>query len=122
MPLRVEILSLMTQKLKWRTRLLIFAVLIVPLYVIPTLLRSLMVGRTGWAIGVVLADVVGSLFVGFITNNYRLGILLYAGATAMELGLAWFGHHVTAAMWLGDAIPALVGIWFAQQLFVNMGD
>ena len=97
-------------------------VLIFPLWVLPCLLRSLMSGWAGWGVGVLLSDVLGAMVVGFLTNNYRLGALVYLGATVLELGLIFLGHEMRVALWVGDLIPALVAIFFAQQLFINMGD
>ncbi len=110
------------QSSKWGLRAAIFIVLIVPLYVLPSLGRAFLVGPIGWGVGLVLSDVLGSIFVGLVTNNYRLGILLYLGSTALELVLIALGHHTTVALLIGDFVPAVVGIYFAQQLFVNMGD
>lgn len=107
---------------KWKTRLAIGLVLIVPLYFVPSALRAMLPGWLGYGLGVVLADVAGSLVVGFLTNNYRLGVLLYLGSTALELLLLLAGHQTHVALWIGDLIPALVAIYYAQQLYINMGD
>ena len=32
------------------------------------------------------------------------------------------GHQPSVALWIGDLFPALVAIYYAQQLFINMGD
>jgi hypothetical protein len=60
--------------------------------------------------------------VGFLTNNYRFGAAIYVGATVVELALVAAGHSPVAALWIGDLVPALVAIYYAQQLFINMGD
>ena len=72
--------------------------------------------------GILVSDVIGCLIVGFLTNNYRFGALIYVGATALELLLVATGHHTMIALWIGDLFPALVAIYYAQQLFINMGD
>lgn len=115
-------LQALYQNPKWRVRCTIFAILIVPLYLVPCLARSLAVGRTGWLFSLIAADVIGSILAGFLTNNYRLGAFLYIGSTALELALMLWGHHVTAALWIGDLIPTVVTIYYAQQLYINMGD
>jgi len=107
---------------KWKTRLVIGLVLIGPLYLVPCLLRSLLSGWGGYALGVLLGDALGCLVVGFLTNNYRFGVLLYLGATAFELLLLFGGHRPAGALWAGDLVPALVTIYYAQQLYINMGD
>lgn len=110
------------QNAKWGVRVLIFLTLIFPLYVLPSVVRSMMLGRVGWVVGIVLSDVFGSVVVGFLTNNYWLGFFLYLVSTAVELMLISFGHHTVVALLIGDFVPALIAIYFAQQLFINMGD
>ena len=108
--------------LRWKARVVFAFVLIWPLYVLPKSLRALLTGDVGWALGALFADVFGCLLVGFLTNNYRFALLLYLGATAFEAALLYgVGWH-RGALWMGDLIPALVGIYYAQQLFLNMGD
>ena len=107
---------------KWKTRLMLGLMLIGPLYLAPVLLRSPFAGLWGYGVGTLLADLFGCLVVGFLTNNYRLGVLLYVGATAFELLLVFTGHHPVVALWVSDLIPALVAIYYAQQIYFNMGD
>jgi len=97
-------------------------VLIVPLYVLPCLARSLLSGWWPYGVGLLVSDAIGCVVVGFLTNNYRFGALLYLGATALELLLVAAGRHTLTAQWVGDLFPALVAIYYAQQLFINMGD
>lgn len=97
-------------------------VLIFPLWVLPCLLRTLMSGWAGWGFGVLLSDVLGALVVGFLTNNYKFGVLVYLGATALELSMIFVGHEMRLALWVGNLIPALVAIFYAQQIYINMGD
>jgi hypothetical protein len=106
----------------WRAKLNIFVLLIVPLYVLPCLLRTVLLPYTGWVAGLLLADAFGCAVVAFLTNNVRGALLLYLAATAFEFTLATAGNNVRTALWIGDALPALVGIYFAERLFVNMGD
>jgi CDP-diglyceride synthetase len=108
---------------KWKTRLVIGLALIVPLYIAPSLLRAALQGWWWYGSGVLAADVFGSVVVGFLTNNYKLGVLLYVGSTVLELLLLrWVGGRPQAVLWIGDLIPAVVAIYYAQQLFINMGD
>ncbi len=107
---------------KWKTRLVLGLMLIGPLYLAPVLLRALLPGWWGYGVGLLLADVFGCLVVGFLTNNYRFAVLLYLGATVFELLLVLAGHHPVVALWVGNLIPALVAIYYAQQLYINMGD
>jgi len=118
----VSLALALKQNGKWKARLAIGLVLIGPLYVLPSLFRSFLAGWWGYGLGVVLADLFGCLVVGFLTNSYRFGVLLYLGATAFELLLVSAGHHPHVALWLGDLVPALVAIYYAQQLYINMGD
>jgi hypothetical protein len=106
----------------WKARLTIFLALIVPLYVLPCALRAIALGPEGWVIGVLISDLAGSIAVGFLTNNYRFGLLLYLGSTVFELVLLAVGLNRTAVIWAGDLTPALTAIYFAQQLYINMGD
>ena len=110
------------QNAKWAVRALIFLALIFPLYVFPSLIRAMLVGRISWIVGLLVSDVLGSVVVGFLTNNYRLGMFLYLVSTGIEITLIFFGHHFAMALLIGDLIPALIAIYFAQQLFINMGD
>jgi hypothetical protein len=32
------------------------------------------------------------------------------------------GYEPRFVLWIGDLFPALVAIYFAQQIYVNMGD
>ena len=105
----------------WKTRLVLGTILIGPLYLLPVLLRSLLNGWWEYAAGALLSDFIGCAVVGFLTNNYRLGILLYLAATGCEL-LLLIAQHPVMSLWLGDLIPALVVIYYAQQLFINIGD
>lgn len=106
----------------WKARFIIFLALIVPLYVLPCTARALALGPEGWAIGVLISDLAGSIAVGFLTNNYRLGLLLYIGSTIFELALLAAGLNRTVVIWAGDLVPALTAIYFAQQIYINMGD
>lgn len=110
------------QSPKWRVRSLIFVALIIPLYIVPSCARALLIGGPAWIVGILLSDILGSVVVGFLTNNYVLGLLLYTAATALELSLAALTHNVVLALFVGDLLPALIAIYFAQQLFINMGD
>ena len=110
------------QSLKWKVRLTLFLLLIVPLYVLPSLCRSLWLDRIGWFVGIVAVDVLGSMVVGFFTNNYGFAFLLYCGATVLEVFLHIAGYAPSVAVWIGDLFPALVAIYFAQQIYINMGE
>jgi hypothetical protein len=107
---------------RWKVRAAVFLLLIGPLYVAPRLLRALLVGRIGWLVGVVLSDVWGCLITGFLTNNYRFAAALYLGISALEVTLLFVFDLPGLVPWLGDLIPALVAIYYAQQLYINMGD
>ena len=110
------------QNQKWKVRLTIFLLLIVPLYVLPSLGRSLWLDRIGWFVGIFAADALGSWVVGFFTNNYGFAFLLYCAAITLELFLIMAGYEPKFVLWIGDLFPALVAIYFAQQIYVNMGD
>lgn len=107
---------------KWKVRALITVILLIPLWVVPCLIRSGLATTVGWWAGVLFADALGAFVVGFLTNNYLLGVYLYVGATLLELLVLSLGADWVLALWLGDLIPSLVAIYFAQQLFINMGD
>jgi len=107
---------------KWKLRAAIFLALIGPLYVVPSLLRALLLGRAAWLLGILVADVAGSLVIGFLTNSYRFAAAMYVAATASELLLALAGQRPAVALWLGDLIPACVAIYYVQQIYINMGD
>lgn len=99
--------------MKLRLRVIIFLSLIVPLYVVPSLFRSLWISA--------IATLIASIVVGFVTNNYWLGLFLFLITTAIQFTLVSSNHQSAAAL-LGDLIPSLVAIYFAQQLVINMGD
>jgi len=104
---------------------IVIAGLILPLYLVPLGLRWILValaGQAGWVASVVISDSAGALFTGFLTNNYWFGALIYVCSTALEVTFLLLGHHQVTAFWIGDLMPALVAIYFAQQLYVNMGD
>jgi hypothetical protein len=110
------------QNWKWKVRFTIFLLLIVPFYVLPSLGRSLWLNRVGWLVGILAVDALGTVVVGFFTNSYRFAFLLYCGATALEVLLLMAGYEPRFVLWIGDLFPALVAIYFAQQIYVNMGD
>ena len=118
----MQVALTLRQNGKWKIRLVLGSVLIGPVYLVPVILRLLLSGWGEYAVGAFLADIFGCLVVGFLTNNYRFGVLIYLGATATELLLLFTGHHPGMALWLGDLTPALVAIYYAQQLYINMGD
>jgi hypothetical protein len=107
---------------RWRIRAGIALALIVPLYLVPSLLRDLLNGWWGYGLGVVANNVFAIWVIGLITNNYRFGIAVCAGSTLLEMSLLYLGHKPNAALWIGDLIPALFAIFFAQQLYISMGD
>jgi hypothetical protein len=110
--------SLIHLPIRWA----IFAGLLVPFYVMPSLFRCAAAGLTGPVFATLLADAAGLVAVAFLTNNYRLALLLYGISTAIELSLIYFGHHATVALWIGNALPGLACVYFVRRLFVNMGD
>lgn len=107
---------------KWKFRLAVALALIGPLYILPVLLRLTLAGWWGYFGDVVVSDIVGCAFVGFITNNYRFGVLLYLGSNVLEFLLVLVLRNGPSAMIVGDLLPALVSIYYAQQLFINLGD
>jgi hypothetical protein len=107
---------------KWKVRASIFLLLIVPLYVFPSALRVLFLGHAGWLAGLLISDVLPCLVAGFLTNSYRFAVGLYLGSTVLEALLLLVLHQPILALWIGDLIPALVAIYFAQQIYINMGD
>ena len=109
---------------KWPARFVIGLVLFGPFYLAPSLVRFLLGGWGWWwyGFGILLSDALGSFVVGFLANNYRFGIGLCLGATIFELLLLYAGYEPRVALWMSDFIPALVGVYFAQQLYINMGD
>jgi hypothetical protein len=104
----------------WKVRLTIFLVLILPFYVLPSAARAHALGPKGWIAGVLILDLLGSVAVGFLTNNYRFGVQLYLAFTIIELLLLAAGLNRTAVIWTGDLGPALIAIYFAQQIFINV--
>ena len=114
--------SPMRRHWKPRLRILISVLVLVPLWLVPCAVRQLVFQGEWWWIGVVLSDLLGILVVGFLTNNYRWGAGLYVVCTVFEVGLAAVTHDRTLALWTGDLIPGLVASYFAQQLYINMGD
>jgi hypothetical protein len=40
----------------------------------------------------------------------------------VEILLILAGDQRGPALWTGDLIPAVVAIYYAQQLYINMGD
>ncbi len=107
---------------KWGIQVVIALVLMVFFYVVPSVLRSALSGWYSYICGIVLFDILGCIVVGFITNNYKLGLLVCLGTTCIELLLLLAGHSPRIALWIGDLIPALVAIYYARQFYVNMGD
>jgi hypothetical protein len=103
-------------------RLIIFFALILPLYVLPSGARALASGLGARIAGAIVLNLLGSIAIGFLTNRYRFGVLLYLASAIFELLLLTAGLNRTAAIWVGDLPPALLGIYFAQQLYINMGD
>jgi len=93
-----------------------------PLYVLPSVLRAFLDGRWESWIGLLVSNVFASLVVGLLTNNYRFAAGVYLSATALECLIAFVGHQARLALWIGDLIPAVVAIYYAQQLYINMGD
>jgi hypothetical protein len=98
------------------------AALILPFYIVPSAVRATLRGPLAYAGGVMMSDIVGSLVVGFLTSSYALGVTLYLGATLLELLLLFAGYSSQVAIWLGDLVPALTAIYYAQQLYINVGD
>lgn len=103
-------------KLDW------YLFLALPLYVAPCLLRSALLPFTGWAVGMLLSDALGSFVVAFLTNNLRAGILLFAGSMVFETALAVGFPDAGAALWIGGLLPASAAIYFARKLLSNMCD
>jgi uncharacterized membrane protein len=85
-------------------------------------LRSALPGWYGYTCGIVLFDILGCIAVGFLTNDYKLGALLYLGTTAIELLLLLAGLSPRIALWITDLIPAIVASYYARRLYANMGD
>lgn len=102
-------------------RLVIVAVLFIFLYVIPTTARFALLSAGLPVLGILLSDIFGSLCAGFITNDFRFGVLLYAGFTALELLVLALTRDTALVLWAGDLIPALITIYFSQRLYVSMG-
>jgi hypothetical protein len=109
---------------KWGSRAVIALALIVLFYVVPSVLRLALLGwyRYGFICGIALFDILGCMVIGFLTNNYKLGALLYLGTTGIELLLLFVGHSPRVALWICDVIPAVVAIYYSRQIYVNMGD
>ena len=107
---------------KWSTQLVVVSLLLVFLYAVPAALCSALPGQSVYLCGVTLSDILGCLVIGFLTNNYRFGVLLYLGVTGIELLLLLASHSALIALWIGDLIPALVAIYYFRQLYLNMGD
>ncbi len=107
---------------RWKTRLTIFLALMLPVYILPSIGRTLSSGLWGWLVGALLLDVVGWVTVGFLSNSYPFALVLYLSSTVLELVLLWAGMTRAGVIWAGDLVPALVAIYFVQQLYINMGD
>lgn len=106
----------------WRTRIVTFLVLAVPLYIVPTSLKLVLVGSSFWYLGVLMLDIISSLAAGFIVNNYWFGTALYLISTCIEGVFIAATHKTALVSTVGDLIPALICIYFAQLVFVNTGD
>ena len=102
-------------------RIIVAVSLFLPLYAIPTAARFVLWSAGLPVLGIVLSDAFGALCAGFVTNNFRFGLLLYAGFTVLEFALAGFVRSPLRGLWLGDLAPALVTVYFAQRLYVNLG-
>ena len=120
----MAMLSLFTPmlRIKWRSQAVIALVFVVLFYVVPSVLRSALPGWYGYTCGIVLFDILGCIAVGFLTNDYKLGALLYLGTTAIELLLLLAGLSPRIALWITDLIPAIVASYYARRLYANMGD
>jgi hypothetical protein len=106
---------------RWQIRATLTLALIGPLYVIPLLVRTLLNGW-GFELSFLLSDMFGCFVVGVLANNFKFAVWLYLGCSAMEGLLLYLGNRPGFAFWIGDLIPAMVAIYFAQQLYINMGD
>lgn len=104
-----------------KARILIVAVLFIFLYLIPTAARFALLSAGLPVLGILLSDAFGSLCAGFITNDFRFGVLLYAGFTVLEFVALALTHEPALVLWTGDLIPALITIYFSQRLYVSMG-
>jgi hypothetical protein len=102
-------------------RIVIIAVLLLPLYVLPTIARFALLNAGLPIAGILLSDAFGCFCVGFVTNNFRFGLLLYAGLTVLEFVVLALTHNPLLTIWCGDLVPALIAIYFSQRLYVNMG-
>lgn len=107
---------------QWKMRLTILLALILPFYVLPSAARAFAPGIVGWIGGMVLLDVTVTLALGFLINNYVFSLLCCFASNLFEALLIATGIHRTVAVWTAGLIPALVGIYFVQQLYINMGD
>lgn len=107
---------------KWRVRVLISLALIIPLYVLPLALWIVLIGDRKWALGILLTNAISGVSIGFLTNDYRFGIIVYLLCASMGLGFVALGQPVARALMVWNLLPALTAIYFAQQLVINAGD
>ncbi len=108
----------------WRTRLGIAALVLAPLWLVPALIPQWVEGWEGWGVSAAIRFALGTIALGFLTNHFRFGVLLYGAATLVELLLAYAGGlaMATPAVWLAGLAPAAVTVFFAQRLWISLGD
>lgn len=107
---------------QWKTRLTVFLVLVLPLYVLPSAARAFAPGIAGWIAGMVLVDLAVTLALGFLINNYIFSLLCCFSCNVVEFLLLAMGIDRPVVIWAVGVIPALASIYFVQQLYINMGD
>lgn len=107
--------------LRWRESLIIAIVVLVLFYIIPSVARYYITHWNMKILSILFSDVIGSIVVGFITNNYRMAIILYVFCSIFEIILMEFDFNIMANL-IGDLFPALVLMYFARKLYLNLGN
>jgi hypothetical protein len=107
---------------RWKVRGIVFAALITPVYLLPSVARMLLPGNIGWISGLLIGYAIICLAITVTINNLRAAIGVCAVSAMLELALVAAGCERATALWIGGVFPAVVLIYFAQQLYINMGE
>lgn len=75
--------------------------LIVPLCVLPSVCRSFLVGAVGWTIGLILSDLLGSVFCGLGHEELPAGNFVECGVDSdgVGAGIVWTPYHGGSLDW-----------------------
>ena len=103
-------------------RAAVLLALIVPMYMFPAVCWLLLPGNRYSLMVMIARDVLAGFTVGFLANNYRLGVLVLLACAGVDLGIARFSNGALALLLVAGVIPALSATYFTQRLLTNMGD